>query len=100
MRPGGGFGKDTCCGVGDDACVLAVIQSGLCSHILLVTHEEMKCTPRERRKAICNLNYMTDKIHGSKKKKGGSHTVKDCLTCEDSSDDDDDDDGPPLALRW
>jgi hypothetical protein len=59
---------------------------------------EMKNSPQEKRKAICNLHFMTGKIAGAKKKKGGTHTVKHCLIREDSSDDED---GLPLGpLKW
>ena len=72
-------------------------KTGCCSHILVVTHAEMKNSPKERRRAICNLKYMTVKIAGGKKKVGGRHTVKHCLVREDSSDDDD---VKELALKW
>ena len=70
---------------------------GMCSHILLVTHEEMKNTPQERRKAICNLNFMVGEIAGASKGTGRPRTVKHCLVREDSDDDDDD---LPTALTW
>ena len=70
---------------------------GICAHILLVTHEEMKGTPRERRKPVCNLKYMTTKIAGGKRKLGRPTTVKHCLIRDDSSDSDDD---TTLRLTW
>ena len=70
---------------------------GVCAHILLVTHEEMKSTPKDQRKAICNLHYMVGQIAGVKKAVGNPKTVKHCLLREDSSDDDD---GLPLTLMW
>ena len=74
-------------------------KTGICSHILLVTHEEMKNTPQERRKAICNLNFMVGEIAGASKGTGRPKTVRHCLVREDS-DDDDDDVNVPTALTW
>ena len=42
-------------------------KSGMCAHILLVTHEEMKCQPKAKRNPLCNLNHMMEKISGGKK---------------------------------
>ena len=72
-------------------------KTGICKHILAVTHAEMKNSPKKQQRAICNLNYMMGKIAGSKKKKGGSHRVKHCLVREDSSDDDE---VAELRLKW
>ena len=74
---------------------------GLCSHILLVTHEMMKTAPKPQQKAICNLVYMTGEIAGKKKKIGGAkpHKVKHCLLREDS-DDDDEVPAPRPQLKW
>jgi len=43
----------------------------MCAHILLVTHEEMKCQPKAKRNPLCNLNHMMEKISGGKKSNGG-----------------------------
>ena len=78
---------------------------GLCSHILLVTHEMMKTVPKPQQKAICNLVYMTGEIAGDRKKKKGQvrigrpKKIKHCLLREDDSDDDDDD-VPAPQLKW
>ena len=44
---------------------------GVCSHIMFVTHLVMKAGPKEDRKAINNLSYVTRQIAGSKKGKVG-----------------------------
>ena len=72
-------------------------KTGMCKHIALVTHAEMKNSPKEQQRAICNLTYMTTKIAGSKKKSSRPAAVKHCLVREDSSDDDE---VAALALNW
>ena len=72
---------------------------GICSHVLLVTHEMMKGLPRCQRKAINNLTFMTGEIAGASKGRGMPKTMKHCLQKEDSSDDDDEMDHAP-RVGW
>ena len=73
-------------------------KSGVCSHILLVTHEEMKCQPKSKRNPLCNLHHMMGKISGAKKSSHRPKTVKHCLLPEDSSDEEE---APaPKKLKW
>jgi hypothetical protein len=76
-------------------------KSGMCSHILLVTHVEMKCLPQRQRNPLCNLHHMIGKIAGGKKGVGGKtrgRTVKHCLLPEDSSDEEEA--RAPKKLKW
>ena len=63
---------------------------GICSHILLVTHEMMKGLPKREQKANCNLKHMLGGIAGATTKRGPPRRVKNCLQKESSSDDSDD----------
>jgi hypothetical protein len=71
---------------------------GICSHILLVTHEMMKELPKREQKANCNLNHMLGGIAGASTKRGPPRRVKNCLQKESSSDDSDD--GEDAELQW
>ena len=72
---------------------------GVCSHIMFVTHLIMKAGPKEDRKAINNLSYVTGQIAGSKKGKvGHPKRIKHCLQ-KDSSDEEEE--APAqLLLTW
>ena len=58
---------------------------GVCSHIMFVTHLIMKAGPKEDRKAINNLSYVTGQIAGAKKGAVRPKRIKHCLQ-KDSSD--------------
>ena len=73
---------------------------GVCSHIMFVTHLIMKAGPKEDRKAINNLSYVTGQIAESKRAKGAPppKRVKHCLQ-KDSSDEEEE--APAqLLLTW
>ena len=81
-------------------------KTGICYHILLVTHLVFRKQPLQERLPKYNLHYMMGKIAGAKK---GSHRpkrVKHCLQKESSSDEDEDDprlegEGEqPRRLKW
>ena len=75
-------------------------KSGMCSHILLVTHVEMKCLPQRQRNPLCNLHHMMGKIAGGKKGVGKPKTVKHCLLPENSSDEEEAAAAAPRKLKW
>ena len=72
---------------------------GVCSHIMFVTHLIMKAGPKEDRKAINNLSYVTGQIAGSSRGKAGKpKRIKHCLQ-KDSSDEEEE--APAqLLLTW
>lgn len=78
-------------------------KTGICYHILGVTHCIMKALPREEQHTICNVKYMATLIDG-KPKKGHRRKKKNpwghCLQRDDSDEEEDDDVPPPLALQW
>ena len=71
---------------------------GICSHVLLVTHEMMKGLPKREQKASCNLNYMLGGIAGASTKPGRPRRVKHCLQKESSSEDSGDE--QDAHLQW
>ena len=74
-------------------------KTGICYHILFVTHMIMKDDPNpDNQKRTYNLNYMNSKVAGARRdgKKGRPKRIKHCLMNEDSSDEDD----AQLALTW
>ena len=64
---------------------------GICAHILLVTHDEMKHVAVGQRKALCNLKHMATKIAGEKKSSSRPSKVRHCLVAETDDEDEDDD---------
>ena len=74
---------------------------GICKHILLTTHFVMASGPKEERKAICNLKYMTTSISGAKKGKGtqGGRAKAIALALE-REEANDDDDNSLLQITW
>ena len=71
---------------------------GVCSHIMFVTHLIMKAGPKEDRKAINNLSYVTGQIAGAKKGAVRPKRIKHCLQ-KDSSDEEEE--APAqLMLTW
>ena len=47
---------------------------GICAHILLVTHDEMKHVAVGQRKALCNLKHMATKIAQVRRRRWVGHT--------------------------
>ena len=72
---------------------------GVCSHIMFVTHLIMKAGPKEERKALNNLMYVTKQIAGASKKVGPPKRIKHCLQKEDSDEEEEATSGP-LLLTW
>ena len=60
---------------------------GICAHILLVTHDEMKHVAVGQRKALCNLKHMATKIAGEKKSSSRPSKVRHCLVAETDDED-------------
>ena len=77
-------------------------KTGLCYHILFVTHMILKGGDPSQRKPTHNLKYMNQMIKGATKKGHRPKKVKDCLQKEDSSDDEAtrEEKRKTLSLKW
>ena len=71
-------------------------KTGICYHILFVTHIILRSRPEEQ-KPMYNLFYMNSKIKGASKAGKRPKRVKHCLIREDSSDEEE---APPSLLKW